>query len=63
MSVILEVGGGEMGRIVSCGRIDWKPRLKVWRVILYEGLKDVRLGDYAMYEDAVEALQDKVPGS
>lgn len=42
------------------GRIDWKPRLKLWRVIKYVGRKDVRIGDYREYKHAVAALQYEI---
>lgn len=42
------------------GRIDWKPRLKVWRVIWYQGLRDVPFGDYATQEEAAAAMRDRI---
>lgn len=42
------------------GRIDWMPRLNVWRVIWYVGSKDVASGDYPTQEEASQALQTKI---
>ncbi len=45
------------------GRIDWKPRLKLWRAIIYRGLRDVRIGDYKEREHAIAALQYEIKHS
>lgn len=42
------------------GRIDWMPRLKVWRAIIYRAFSDVKIGDYQTREEAVNALQDVI---
>ena len=42
------------------GRIDWKARLKVWRVIWYEGKRDVSSGDYLTQTAAESALREMV---
>jgi len=42
------------------GRIDWKPRLNVWRVIWYQGSRDVPAGDFPTQEKAIRALRAKV---
>ncbi|KKK84366.1 hypothetical protein LCGC14_2784040 [marine sediment metagenome] len=42
------------------GRIDWKPNLKVWRVIWYQGSRDIPVGDFPTQEDAVRSLRDKI---
>ncbi len=36
------------------------PRLGKWRVIVYQGSKDVKLDDYATREQAAQALQDYI---
>ena len=41
----------------TIGRVDWMPRKKVWRVILYQGKKDVPFGDFASVEEAKSKLQ------
>lgn len=46
--------------MATYGRIDWKPRLKVWRVIWYVGSRDVPSGDYPTQEEASQALQAKI---
>ncbi len=45
------------------GRIDYMPRLKVWRVIWYVGARDVPSGDYATQQEATQALVAKVQGA
>jgi hypothetical protein len=42
------------------GRIDWKPRLSVWRVIWYQGSRDVPSGDYITQAEAIAALRAKI---
>ena len=42
------------------GRIDYMPRLKVWKVILYQGLKDVEVGRATTKETATLILQDVI---
>ncbi len=42
------------------GRVDWKPRLNVWRVIWYRGMRDVPSGDYATQAEAIAALRAKI---
>src|SRR3989304_9825641 len=38
------------------GRIDWMSKKKVWRVIKYVGLKDVKIGDYPDQESATKKM-------
>jgi len=42
------------------GRIDWMPRKKVWRVIWYQGLKDIPKGDYNSRAIAYAKLHDLI---
>ncbi|MEE9569454.1 MAG: hypothetical protein V3W37_08715 [Candidatus Binatia bacterium] len=42
------------------GRIDWKPRLQVWRVIWYQGSRDIPAGDFPTQEAATHALLSKI---
>lgn len=44
------------------GRLEWKPRLKKWRVIWYIGKKDMPIGDYNTREEAEEVLQTAIKG-
>jgi len=44
----------------ALGRVDYKPKLKVWRVIWYKGKKDVNCGDYPTKELAEEELRKLV---
>lgn len=46
----------------SLGAIDWDPKLKVWRVIWYEGPRDVHVpkGDFATQEEAMAYLMKLV---
>ncbi len=44
------------------GRIDWKPRLKVWSVIWYRGRQDIPMGDYLTREEAATRLQELIKG-
>ena len=46
--------------IVDRGRIDWKPRLNVWRVIWYKGNRDVPSGDFPTQSEAIAALRAKI---
>ncbi len=46
--------------IVERGRVDWKPRLKIWRVIWYEGVRDIPFGDYTTQQEAIVALRAKI---
>ncbi len=40
------------------GRIDWMPRLKVWKVVGYVGRKDVEVGRATAKETAIHILHD-----
>ena len=40
----------------SYGRIDYMPRLKVWRAVWYTS-RDLELGRYPTYQQAADALQ------
>ena len=42
------------------GRLDWRPRLKVWSAILYKGKVDVEIGRYPTWECAAAALQTAI---
>lgn len=44
----------------TLGRVDWMPRLKVWRVIWYKGAADVPAGDYPTKKEAEDALRKLV---
>lgn len=39
------------------GRVDWRPRLKVWRVTVYDGRTDRTLSDHPTYVGATDALR------
>ena len=45
---------------LAYGRVDWKPRLKVWRVIWYEGDRDAPSGDYLTKTAAEAALREMI---
>ena len=44
----------------TLGRIDWMPRLKVWRVIWYKGAKDIPMGDFKTREEACHKLHELI---
>lgn len=44
----------------TLGRVDWMPRMKVWRVIWYKGAADIPAGDYPTKEEAEDALRELV---
>ena len=56
----MAVKGKVIQMMVCRGRIDWKPRLKVWRVIWYQGKRDLSSGDYLTQTAAVTALREMV---
>lgn len=39
------------------GRIDWMPRKKVWKVVIYYANREAVVGYYATKEQAVIVLQ------
>lgn len=42
------------------GRIDWKPKLAMWRAIGYKGSRDITIGDYLDKVEAIKALREWV---
>ncbi len=44
----------------TLGRVDWMPRLKIWRVIRYKGAADIPAGDYPTKKEAEDALRELV---
>ena len=42
------------------GRIDWMPRLGMWKVIVYKGSTDAEVARYEKREDAVTHLRQAI---
>lgn len=50
-----------MATTKTYGRLDWMPRLKRWRVILYKGQRDIKMGDYVSKSDAMARIAELKP--
>lgn len=50
----------EKDMVETKGRVDWMPRLKMWKVILYQGNKDIEVGRATTKETATLILQDVI---